>query len=109
MIGALLAGAVLYACVEHVLTYRPPRVTSFSNVGRIYVTQPPVDPTGRISLNTATLEELDTLPGIGKKTAESILALREHLGQFRYAEDLLLVSGIGEKKLSDLYDLIYVK
>jgi len=99
----------LYACIQHLLTYRKPPVTTFITADRVYVTQPPIEPFGRINLNTATLEELDTLPGIGTKTASAILEFREHLNGFRYVEDLLLVSGIGEKKLDAIYDLIYVK
>ena len=67
------------------------------------------DTTGRINLNTATAEELDTLPGIGEKTAAAIIEMRSKLGGFRYPEDLLLVHGIGEKKLEAIYDLIYIK
>ncbi len=62
-----------------------------------------------LNLNAATYEQLTALPGIGAKTAEAILALRSQLGRFRYKEDLLLVSGIGEKKLNAIYDLIYVQ
>ncbi|MBQ9301060.1 MAG: helix-hairpin-helix domain-containing protein [Clostridia bacterium] len=63
----------------------------------------------RLNLNAASRDELMTLPGIGEKTAEAILALRETLGSFRYPEDLLLVNGIGTKKLETIYDLIYTE
>lgn len=60
-------------------------------------------------MNAATLEQLVSLPGIGEKTAEAILAMREHMGYFRYPEDLLRVKGIGDAKLEALSDLIYVQ
>ena len=60
----------------------------------------------RLNLNTASREELMTLPGIGAVTADAILALREDIGVFHYPEELLLVHGIGAKKLESIYDLI---
>ena len=53
-----------------------------------------------IDINTAGLEELDTLPGIGPKTAQSILEHRETYGKLTTPEDLLQVQGIGPKKLA---------
>ena len=52
-----------------------------------------------ININTATLEELQTIKGIGKKKAEAILQYRKEHGAFRTKEDLLQVKGIGKKGL----------
>ena len=54
---------------------------------------------GTININTATLEELQTIKGIGKKKAEAILQYRKEHGSFRTKEDLLQVKGIGKKAL----------
>ena len=54
---------------------------------------------GTININTATLEELQTIKGIGKKKAEAILQYRKEHGPFRTKEDLLQVKGIGKKAL----------
>ena len=54
---------------------------------------------GTVKINTATLEELQTIKGIGKKKAEAILQYRKEHGAFRTKEDLLQVKGIGKKAL----------
>ncbi len=55
-----------------------------------------------LDLNTATAEELDTLPGVGPATAAAIIAQREASGGFRSVDDLLEVRGIGEAKLEQI-------
>lgn len=63
---------------------------------------------GRVDLNTATLEELMSLPGIGQKRAEAILALRQEKGVFQKTEDLLDAEGIKEGIFRKIKDLIKV-
>lgn len=59
-----------------------------------------------VSLNTADLVALDSLPGVGPVTAEAIVAWREENGPFRSVEDLLDVKGIGEATLAELRDRV---
>lgn len=61
-----------------------------------------------INLNTATAEQLQTLPGIGPVIAERIIAYREENGDFESVGELMNVSGIGEKKLEDVWDLVTI-
>ena len=61
-----------------------------------------------MNINTATVEQLDSLPGVGESTAQKIIADREENGPFGSPEDLKRVSGIGDKKYEDLADLITV-
>jgi len=63
---------------------------------------------GPVNLNTATVSQLETLPGIGKSTAERILEYREKSGGFRKIEDLMNVRGIGEKNFLKLKPLVTV-
>ena len=59
-----------------------------------------------ININTATLEQLDLLPGIGPVTAQAIIDYRTEFGPFETPEDLLNVKGIGEKKLAAILEFI---
>jgi len=63
---------------------------------------------GPIDINRATVEELDTLPGIGPSIASAIVEHRERSGPFASVEDLLDVPGIGDAKLAQLRDLVTV-
>lgn len=63
---------------------------------------------GRVNLNSSDLAQLDTLPGIGPALAQRIIEWRETNGNFTSVEDLLAVSGIGEKMLATLRDLVVV-
>ena len=62
-----------------------------------------------LDMNTASAEELTGLPGIGESLAARIIAYRETHGSFTCLEDLLNVSGIGEKKLAALEGLISIQ
>ena len=67
------------------------------------------DSTGRVNINTATLEELTTLPGIGDTRARAIIDYREQNGAFGNIEDIMQVTGIKEKSFSKIKDSICVK
>ncbi len=57
---------------------------------------------GKVSLNTATLQQLDTLPGVGPVTAQRILDWREQHGRFNSVTELQEVDGIGPKTYADI-------
>ena len=61
-----------------------------------------------VNLNTATVPQLETLPGIGRATAERILEYRQKNGAFKKIEELMNVRGIGEKSFLKLKPLITV-
>ncbi len=62
-----------------------------------------------ININTSNIEELVTVKGIGKVTAERIILLREKKGKFKVLDELLEVKGIGKKKLEKFRKYIEVK
>ena len=64
---------------------------------------------GKIRINQASESELTTLPGIGPAKAEAIIQYREEHGPFQAVEDLLNISGIGQKTLDRFADMIIVK
>jgi competence protein ComEA len=66
----------------------------------------PLPATGPVNLNSATLEQLDTLPGVGPVTAQKIIAYREQNGAFRSVDDLDAVPGIGPARLEELRTLV---
>ncbi len=65
-------------------------------------------PVQQVDLNTATAEQLDTLPDIGPVTAQSILTWRQQNGSFTSVDELLEVSGIGDATLADVSPYVYV-
>ena len=60
----------------------------------------------KININTATQEELETLPGIGPSISAKIVNYRKENGKFSCVEDIKKVSGIGESKYAQIKDLI---
>jgi len=66
----------------------------------------PGTPTAPVQLSTATLEQLDTLPGVGPVTAQKILDYREKHGAFSSVDELDAVPGIGPKRLEQLRELV---
>lgn len=61
-----------------------------------------------VNLNTATVEQLESLPGIGARTAALIVEYRQKNGPFKKVEDLMNVKGIGERSFLKLKTLITV-
>jgi len=69
---------------------------------------PPGGPAALVNLNTASLAELQTLPGIGAVLAQRILDYRTKHGQFRSVDELRQVEGIGDAKFAQLKDRVTV-
>jgi competence protein ComEA len=68
--------------------------------------EPRASPGGPVHLNTATLEQLDALPGVGPTTAQRILDYRQEHGAFASVDELDAVPGIGPARLEQLRDVV---
>ena len=71
-------------------------------------TTPAEDVLGKININTASAEELTLLPGIGEGRAADIIRYREENGDFSRIEDMMNISGIGEKTFEEIKEKITV-
>lgn len=87
---------------------RPVTTTSTPVESPSSPTEPGTPPSTQatVNLNTATVDQLDMLPGIGPATAKAIVAHRSRKGPFSRLDDLLAIDGIGPKKLDGIRDLV---
>lgn len=69
-------------------------------------TAAPSGPAAQVSLNTATEDQLDTLPGVGPVLARHIIDYRTRHAGFRSVDELRQVNGIGDRRFTDLRDLV---
>jgi competence ComEA-like helix-hairpin-helix protein len=65
-------------------------------------------PSRPVDLNSATIGELEQLPGVGPNTAKLIIAFRERSGPFHHVEDLLAIKGVSKSKLEKLRPYVTV-
>ena len=83
VLAGLLMSALLTAAVPDALAQQPATMTKAAT----------------IDLNSASVSDLESLPGVGRRTAERIVEYRQKNGSFKKIEELMNVKGIGEKNL----------
>ncbi|HET8921376.1 MAG TPA: helix-hairpin-helix domain-containing protein [Candidatus Acidoferrum sp.] len=74
-------------------------ITFLFSAGSFAKKKPPEKP---VNINTASSEQLQTVPGIGPVTAEKILKMRKSYGAFKSVDDLLAIRGLGPKRLDKM-------
>jgi competence protein ComEA len=84
----------------------PPASSAAPTAGVSVATRGRASSDDPVILNTAAIDDLRRLPGIGQKRADAIVALRARLGRFRAIEDLMKVKGIGRAMLKRLRPLV---
>jgi competence protein ComEA len=91
------------ACIKRERSHIP------SQSGRYETSSNGLSQANRINLNTASADELKTLPGIGPGFAARIIEHREKYGPFRRAEHLMIIRGISEKRFAKLREFVTVE
>ena len=82
-------------------------VAAFLSLTPVYAAGKPA-PTGKVNLNTATVDQLTTLPGVGPKLAARIVEYRQKAGSFRSPQELMNVKGIGERSFQKIEPFLSV-
>nr|WP_249126327.1 ComEA family DNA-binding protein [Streptomyces sp. A2-16] len=91
---------------EQVVVGGPAAPAPASGAGGPVVGGPAGTASAPVSLNTATVDQLDTLPGVGPVLAQHILDYRTQHGGFRSVDELREVNGIGDRRFADLRNLV---
>jgi competence ComEA-like helix-hairpin-helix protein len=94
------------ACVK-LQRHRPP--AAYGSRAGLYTSPTETKEALLININTASAEELERLPGIGRALASRIISHREQYGSFRRPEHLIIVRGIGERRFRRLRPFITVE
>lgn len=85
-----------------------PSVPGASPTTQVLPSESAASSAGKINLNSATADQLDTLPGVGPSTVKAIIAYRTKSGNFKKVSDLMNVPGIGQAKFEAIRDLVVV-
>ncbi|MER6102081.1 ComEA family DNA-binding protein [Streptomyces sp. NPDC001832] len=91
---------------EQIVVGAPPGLPAASGTGAAATGGSGSPTTGPVSLNSATVEQLDTLPGVGPVLAQHIVDYRTQHGGFRSVDELREVNGIGDRRFADLQPLV---
>lgn len=103
-------GAINFAMrvTDEMVIYVPTEGEDVDNIGGM-VSLDNGGSSGKVNINKATAAELETLPGIGPAKAEAIIEYRETNGPYKTIEDIMSISGFGEKTFAKLQESISVK
>ncbi|MCL2220897.1 MAG: ComEA family DNA-binding protein [Oscillospiraceae bacterium] len=93
---------------EQETSFKPPQTGTQSNPQTEPAAGTPRSGDGRININTASQTELTDLPGVGNTISARIVEYRQQHGEFNNIDDIMNVSGIGERRFEAIKDLITV-
>ncbi len=103
-----MTGDALVNAVNQAETVTDGQMIYVPGIGEEYVIETSSLGDGLVNINTAGVDELMTLPGIGESRANAIIDYRESAGGFSTIEDIMLVSGIKESAFSKIKDYIKI-
>lgn len=104
----ILVTLVFFVCLTGVFIYRlQPYGGAYLSISDILQNHPGVYPQ-KININSATAEQLQTLPGIGPSIAEEIVAYRQEKGPFRSVNELEQVRGIGKEEINAIIPYVSI-
>lgn len=116
---ALAAGIIIrdltsskFAVIKSTQAYDPKPYTNNTVIEPDYASdyvEPNSEDTSKININTADTNTLSTLDGIGEGLAQRIIDYRKNNGNFEVIQDIMKVSGIGEKRFEKIKDYITVE
>lgn len=86
-----------------------PQATALGSLTSYPLEKLHINAEGKLNINTATVQELTALNGIGDVLAQRIVEYREKYGPYRNTQDLLNIAGIGPAKLNNIIEQIYVE
>jgi competence protein ComEA len=89
-----------------ILAVPSPGSTPVLPIDEVHGAIPAESPQTKININSATVEELEAMPGIGEVIAARIIAYREENGPFRTVDDLIHIQGISDRTIDQIRDLV---
>ena len=102
----MVLAAILLLCAAAMITVYALNCPQKETICPVHTLPEYFEEAAKLDINTADMEELDRLPGVGEMLSQRIIAYREANGGFESVEEIMLVEGIGESLFAGMRDMI---